>query len=292
MVVKVLQGAAALLAVLLILAVVTVLVATAGWRRATAEALLALEAGAEARAALDPVDTATVPPVVARYLARAIPPGAQPIRLTVLEQEGTFQMGEGDAGWRPFIATQHVRAYPPGFLWDARIAMALLVPVRVRDGYLDGRGTMKGAVWSTLVMVDAQPTRELAEGALYRYLAEAAWMPTRLLPGEGLAWRAVDESTAEATLRDGDLAVSVLFRFDAQGDIVGIHVPRRGREVDGASVPTPWTGRFWSHQDVDGFRIPMEGEVAWVVDGVEVPYWRGRVSGARFDGAGGPPDSR
>jgi hypothetical protein len=202
--------------------------------------------------------------------------------MATLRQEGTFQMGEGEAGWRPFHATQHVRAYPPGFLWDASIGMMPLIPVRVRDGYLGGAGMMKGAVAALVTVVEAEPTRELAEGSLYRYLAEAVWVPSRLLPGEGLTWEAVDDTTAEATLRDGDVEVSVRFGFDASGDIVSMVVPERGREVDGIYVPTPWKGRLWDHQDVDGYRIPLQGEVAWVVDGVEVPYWRGRMAAVAY----------
>lgn len=279
---KVFQAAGALLAALVVLAVVIVLVATAGWRRTTESVRRALVDGVRDAETLVPPDSAAVPPVVRRYLERSIPPGAETIVLATLEQEGTFQLGEGDDGWRPFKATQHVRAYPPGFLWDATIRMARLVPVYVRDGYTEGRGMMKGAVAATLVVVEGEPTPALAEGSLYRFLAEAAWIPTRLLPGEGLTWAAVDDSTAEATLRDGPVEVSVRFGFDVDGDITSIYVPSRPRESDGVTTELPWLGRFWGHADRDGYRVPLAGEVAWVVDGVEVPYWRGRVTSARF----------
>lgn len=269
-------------AALVALAVVTLVVATARWDRATQRVRADLEVGARAPEGLTGLDTASAPPTVVRYLSRSLPAGAVPARVATIVQEGTFQMGKGDEGWKPFRATQHVRAYPPGFLWDASIAMAPLVPVRVRDGYLGGAGMMKGAVVSLVVVVDAEPTKELAEGALYRYLAEAVWMPSRLLPGDGLSWDAVDDSTARATLRDGDVEVSVLFGFDAAGDIVSMVVPERGREVDGRYVPTPWKGRVWDHQVVGGYRIPLQGEVAWVVEGVEVPYWRGRIASATY----------
>lgn len=272
----------AVAATLAALAVVTVLVATARWNRATRRLRTRLEGGARAPAGLGRADEAGLPAPVLRYLRRSLPPGAAAVRMATLRQEGAFQMGRGDAGWRRFEAAHHMRAYPPGFLWDATIAMAPGVPVRVRDGYLDGTGMMKGAVASLVVVVEGRPTRELAEGALYRYVAEAAWMPTRLLPGEGLTWRAVDDTTAEATLRDGDVEVSVRFRFDAAGDIVGTLVPARGREVEGVYVPTPWVGRFWDHAEINGFRVPLQGEVAWIVGGVEEPYWKGRLTSASY----------
>lgn len=279
----VLVGAGALLAAVVLVAVVAVLAATARWDRATEEFRQRLAEGAALPTAAPPADTTSLPPPVRRWMERSVPAGAAPIRLATLRQEGTFQMGEGEEGWRPFTAVQHVRASPPGFLWDATIHMAAGVPVRVRDGYDGGVGTMKGAVWALAVMVEGQPTRELAEGSLYRYLAEAAWIPSRLLPGDGLTWTPVDDDTALATLVDGGLSVSVRFHFDAAGDITGISVPARARVVDGESRTMPWVGRFSGHGPVDGgYRIPAEGEVAWVVDGVEVPYWRGRLPEVRF----------
>ena len=293
--VKILWVTAAVLAAVIGVAVVTAVVATAVWDRATGEVRTSLveEAqppasaanatpGAPTADAGAPPEGDSLPSVVARYLERALPPGGPPILTATLEQEGLFQMSEGEAGWRPFTAVQTVRAYPPGFLWDADIRMAPFLPVRVRDGYDRGRGTMKAAVAAVMVMVDAEPTRELAEGALYRYLAEAVWIPTRLLPGEGLTWQAVDDSTALATLRDSELSVSVEFRFDAAGDVTSIFVPERGRDDGGGSVPTPWLGRFWGHADVDGFRVPLEGEVAWVMNGEPVPYWRGRITRVEY----------
>ncbi|HSW31310.1 MAG TPA: DUF6544 family protein [Longimicrobiales bacterium] len=279
---RVLTVLVAAAATLVVVAVVTVLVATALWNRTTERVKAELEIGSRAPEGLTGLDTASTPPMVARYLSRALPAGVEPVGMATLVQEGTFQMGKGDAGWKPFHATQHVRAYPPGFLWDASIGMMPLIPVRVRDGYLDGAGMMKGAVACLITVVEAAPTRELAEGSLYRYLAEAVWMPSRLLPGDGLSWDVVDDSTARATLRDGDVEVSVLFGFDAAGDIVSMLVPERGREVDGEHVPTPWKGRVWDHQVVGGYRVPLQGEVAWVVDGVEVPYWRGRITSATY----------
>ena len=45
---------------------------------------------------------------------------------------------------------------------------------------------------------------------------------------------------------------------------------------------TPWVGRCDEHRPMGGFRIPTRGEVAWVVDGQEEVYWRGRVLSAEF----------
>lgn len=280
---RVLRFVAGLAAAALVLAAVAVALASVAWNQGTEDVRAQLrESEIGALGVSSPADP-SVPAPVARYLARAVPdPGAR-IRFAEVVHEGTFQMGEGDEGWRPFRSVQLFRAYPPGFVWDASIGMAPLLTVRVRDGYVGGAGTMKGAVAALITMVDAPSTPELAEGALYRYLAEAAWFPTRLLPGAGLTWAAEDDSTAWATLEDRGNTVTLRFRFSPEGDITGVMAPDRLREEDGAYTPAPWVGRFHEHATVEGFRVPVSGEVSWVMDGVEVPYWRGRVVEARYE---------
>jgi hypothetical protein len=253
------------------------------WSRASARVRRDLLGGSvpPARAATD-----SRPPPVARYLARSVPADSDLVGVAVFEQEGEFRTGEGDEGWRPFTAEQTVRAYPPAFLWDARISMAPFTTVRVRDQYRDGRGGMTAKIGGLITVMDAPPSPELARAALERYLAEAPWVPTRLLPGNGLTWSPVDDSTAVARLTDGGITVSATMSFDVDGDIVQVFVPDRGREVDGLFVPTPWVGRFRDHGTVaGGFRIPRQGEVAWVIDGERVPYWRGRVTSVGYSGS-------
>lgn len=49
---------------------------------------------------------------------------------------------------------------------------------------------MKGKFLSLFPLFDAQNQRKLDEGALQRYLAEAIWFPTALLPSQGVTWTA------------------------------------------------------------------------------------------------------
>jgi hypothetical protein len=231
--------------------------------------------------------SADLPSAVRRYLARAIPEHAEQIVAARLTQEGTFQMGEGPAGWRPFTAVEAFRASEPAFYWDARIAMVPGVPVKVLDSYIDGEARMLGKILGLVPVVDAAAEPGLKSGALARYLAEAVWIPTRLVSGPDLTWRHLDDRAAEATLRDRGTTVSLTFTFSEEGDpreVRGV----RPREVDGDYIDTPWLGRFADHRDIDGFRIPTYGEVAWIVDGVEVLYWRGTITSAEFATAQAP----
>jgi hypothetical protein len=165
----------------------------------------------------------------------------------------------------------------PGFVWDARIAMLPGLAVHVHDAYVAGEGILHAALSGLVPLADLRGTPELAEGELMRFLAEAAWYPTALLPSQGVRWEAVDEVSARATLREGDVTLTLLFRFGADGLIETVRAEARGRTVQGAVVPTPWEGRWWDYVERDGMRVPSQGEVAWLLPEGRKPYWRGRV---------------
>jgi hypothetical protein len=181
---------------------------------------------------------------------------------------------------------QHVSAYPPGFVWDASIRMGAF-PVRVRDGYLGGEGSVYAAVAALVPVADQRGTPELAAGALMRYLAEAPWLPTVLLPSDALTWAAVDDGTARATLIDGDVSVSLDFHFGPGGEIVRISGDRY-RDVDGRGVLTPFEGLHGRYERRGGMMIPTEGEVAWLMPEGRHAYWRGRIASVRYAFEGVP----
>ena len=116
-----------------------------------------------------------------------------------------------------------------------------------------------------------------------RFFAEAAWYPTALLPSQGVQWEAVDDRSASGTLTEGALRLTLLFTFHDSGLIDTIRVEARGRTVGGQVVRTPWQGRFWNYNEHSGMRIPLEGEVAWVLPEGPKTHWRGRIMRLEYD---------
>jgi hypothetical protein len=56
------------------------------------------------------------------------------------------------------------------------------------------------------------------------------------------------------------------FTFDAQGLIESVRADARGRTEGGKIVMRPWEGRWSNHQLREGMRVPLSGEVAWLLD--------------------------
>lgn len=228
-------------------------------------------------------DLAGLPEPAQRYFRHVLRDSQPLVRLARLTQEGEMRMGEAEDSWRPFTASEILGARPPALLWDARIRQAPGVNVFVRDSYVGGAGGMRADLFGLRTVMNAPSDQRLAEGALLRWLAEAVWAPTALLPSAGVTWRAADDSSAVATLREGATSVSVTFRMNAVGEIVSMAVAGRPRGVGADYVMTPWEGRFWQYEQREGMSIPMQGEVAWRIDGVLRPYWRGRIASSAFE---------
>ncbi len=196
---------------------------------------------------------------------------------------GTFNMGEAADQWKPFTSDQKVVAQRPGFDWDGRIAMIPGLPVRVHDAYIAGEGLLHASLFGLFSLANVHGTGEMAEGELMRFFAEATWYPTTLLPSQGVRWESIDDRSAHATLTEGSLSVTMLFTFNDSGLIETVRAEARGRMVSGEIVPTPWQGRFWNYSERDGMRVPLDGEVAWLLPTGAKPYWRGQITEIAYE---------
>ena len=255
------------------------------WKSGTRKLRDRLEAGrlAATRKVFDQSELEGLPAPVRRYFLAVLEDGQPVVTAVSMEHTGTFNMSESAEQWKSFTSNQRVILRRPGFDWDGRIAIMPGVHVRVHDAYVAGEGILHAAVLGVAPVADSRGSGEIARGELMRFLAEAAWYPTALLPGQGIRWEAVDDQSARATLKDGDLSVTLLFRFGGDGLIDTVHAEARGRMVNGTPAPTPWQGRFWNYAVRDGMRVPLDGEVAWLLPEGPMPYWRGHVTDLRYE---------
>jgi hypothetical protein len=116
-----------------------------------------------------------------------------------------------------------------------------------------------------------------------RWFAEMAWYPTALLPSQGMRWQAVDDHSAHATLVDGPLTLTLLFRFNDAGLIGSFRAEARGGMVGKDLVMAPWEGNWSNYQARDGMQVPFTGEVAWMRPEGRRPYFVGTVTALKFE---------
>ncbi len=226
-----------------------------------------------------------LPAPVQAYFRRVLKDGQLMIAAAHLTHRGTFNLGQAEPRWSDFSSDQLVTTHRPGFDWDARIVVARGLTVRVHDAYVAGEGRLIAELMGLVPVAEMRGTPAMAQGELMRYLAEAAWYPTALLPSQGLQWQAIDDHSARATLSDGATSVSLVFGFGADGLIESIQADARARMVGERIEMTPWRVRLWSYAARDGVLIPLDGEVAWLLARGPYPYWRGRIESISLEPA-------
>lgn len=224
-----------------------------------------------------------LPEPVQRYFRTVLTDGAPIVTAATVEHAGRFNMGEDTDQWKPFTSKQRVSTRSPGFVWDGEVLMLPGLPVRVHDAYIAGEGILHPAILGLFTLIDLRGGGEVAQDELMRFFAEAAWYPTALLPSQGVRWAAVDGQSARATMVHGPLSLSMTFRFDSAGLMTSGRAEARGRMVAGQRMPTPWEGRWSNYQMQAGMKVPMTGEVAWLLPEGDKPYWRGTIQTLRYE---------
>ena len=151
------------------------------------------------------------------------------------------------------------------------------VPARVVDSYIRGQGQLLAKLLGLFTVAEVHGGGEIARGEFMRYFAEAAWYPTALLPSQGVRWEAAGDTSANATIVDGPLTLTLLFRFNEAGLIASVHADSRGAGVGKDMVMLPWDCGLSDYQWQHGMLFPMAGVAAWLRPEGRKAYFIGAV---------------
>lgn len=224
----------------------------------------------------------SLPSPVARYLTHVLTENQKMIKTARMHQSGVLRTSITTDAWSSFTASQVVAPPVTGFVWNAKVEMPLVTHVRVLDSYIAGVGAGRVSILSAYAVASEAGEPELNSGALHRYLAEAVWYPTALLPQSGVKWSPIKDHSTLATITDRGTTVSLEFRFNDIGEVVAIYSPGRFGRFDGAYKQVPWEGHFRDYQVLGGMRIPAYGEVGWYEGETLQIVWRGNLIDAQY----------
>lgn len=221
-----------------------------------------------------------LPQPVSRYFRYAFDGGIRMIRHAIFKQRGTMR-ATATGGWSPFSATQEVFVSPRQYEWHAVMRIAGFIPLSIFDGYHNGVGISRASFGGILTLAQQQGTPEMNSASLLRFLAEGAWTPSILLPESGVMWRAIDASSAQASLADNGTTVTLAARFGNDGRMLEIQADRY-RAVKTGAVLTPWRGVWTEYRRIEDIVVPTAAEVSWQLDGAWTPVWRGSITSAHY----------
>jgi hypothetical protein len=103
------------------------------------------------------------------------------------------------------------------------------------------------------------------------------------LPSQGVRWEAVDDRSANATIVDGPLTLTLLFRFNDTGLIDSVRADARGAMVVSKIVMMPWECNLSGYAVREGMTVPIVGEAAWVRTEGRNPYFRGSITSLTYE---------
>lgn len=148
-------------------------------------------------------DLEGLPEPVQRYFKYALKDGQEHIKFARLKQVGEFRMKENQS-WMPIKAEQYFTTEDPAFIWRVKFTMAPFIWIDGRDMYYQGKGNMLIKVLSTITVADAAGS-EMDISSLIRFLSEAPWFPTALLPSDYIEWKEIDSNSARWLSRIRDI---------------------------------------------------------------------------------------
>ncbi|MFO7178730.1 MAG: hypothetical protein DIU78_008540 [Pseudomonadota bacterium] len=265
-----------------ILVAVSISVAQARFgQRVDAEARALLARGAGKGSILERAEIGGLPLPVQKWLVRSGVVGRERARTVRLKQRGDLRTKPGGA-WMPARAEQYFSVEPPAFLWKVDTRMAGVLPIVGRDEYVDGRGNMLIKAAALVSVVDAADEK-IDHGSMLRFLGEMVWFPSAAT-SPYVAWEAIDDTRAKATMRSGGSEASAVFTFDAQGRVVGLRAERYlGGGAEAAL--TPWVVSCSEYRRFEGVEVPSRGEVGWELASGYFAYYRWEILEVQFDRA-------
>ena len=230
-----------------------------------------------------------LPAPVQRYFRAVLKDGQPIVSAVTIDMAGTINMSATGEQWKPFTSTQRVvtaaagSGSGSGFIWNAKIAMLPGIKVHVVDSYIAGKGLVQAAMLGLFTVADIGGGGEMARGEFMRFFAETPWYPTALLPSQGVQWTAVDGTSANATIVDGSITLTLLFHFNDAGLIDSVRAEARGGMVGKEMVMRPWECGLSNYQVQGGMTVPMSGEAAWVRPDGRKTYFIGSIKSMAYE---------
>ena len=213
-----------------------------------------------------------LPLPVQRYFRHVLHEGQPHLRGLRLRHGGQFKT-DLKKDWVPIRGEQYITADPPGFIWQGTTRQ-----FTARDEYVAGRGSLTVRLLGAVPIVNGHGPH-FDQGELLRWLSEAAWLPTALLPSQHLAWTAIDDHSARLTLTLAGQPVDCLVRFNERDEITACEAPRYISNTE----MLPWQAHLSQYRRHHGMLVPFVGEASWVVDGQRQPYARFFVTALEYE---------
>ncbi|WP_414624717.1 DUF6920 family protein [Calothrix sp. CCY 0018] len=203
---------------------------------------------------------AELPQPVQRYFLHAIEPGTSLANSVKLKMNGSFRLSP-DKPWLPMQAEQIIRVFK-GFVWKAKIGSGLMKFIG-GDYCFNNFARMRFSIWGIIRVVNAH-NQDITRSGIGRFAGESFWLPSALLPQNGVNWRVIDDNNIEASMKIDGEPITLTFTIDSNGKLLKMFVLRWGDQTeDGSHTYIPFGGEVLEEKTFAGFTIPSRISAGW-----------------------------
>jgi hypothetical protein len=226
-------------------------------------------------------DLAPLPDPVQGYLRYAGVIGKPQVRCVRVKQSGLLRTTPTQ-NWMPIQAVQYsTLAGSLSRTWYAEAKKGPVALMKARDRYDNGAGHMLIKLISLFSVADVRGP-EMDISALLIFFNDMVMWPTAFLD-KSLTWEAIDATSARATLRLFDRQASVILYFNERAELIDFVTEERYRSVGKDHLRTKWSTPLRNYREVNGFRIPTEGDAIWHLPEGEFKYIQIKLDEVLYD---------
>jgi len=187
-----------------------------------------------------------------------------------------FKLGL-DKPWTKMEVQQYNFASEPGRITYMCIKMFGIIPMEVREEYLNGQGTMLGKLLKIVTIFDNKGPETNASQAI-NYLAESLLVPTCALQ-PNIIWQTIDQNHAKAIHEYKGVKVEGIFTFNEKGECTRFETDGRYMDTGGGTLEkTKWTAEVNNYVEKNGITIPSNLKAIWNLPTGDFEYFNGTLT--------------
>jgi hypothetical protein len=214
---------------------------------------------------------ANLPEPVQRYFRYSLKEGQKYISYARLKHGGFFKPSPS-LDFLPIEAEEYFSIEKPGYIWYAEMRPFPYVWLAARDTYFQGRGNVLAKLFSGITIANSRGN-ETDQGAMIRWLGEAVWYPTALLPSDNIRWEEIDNKSAKAFFTDKGRTVVGIFHFNEKGEVTSFTADRfMGKSLE------KFEGRCQDYKLFGGMKVPSLVDATWHLKTGDYTYVRFNVT--------------
>jgi hypothetical protein len=226
-------------------------------------------------------DLTPLPEPLQRYLRYAQVLGKPRVKCVKVRQKGLMRTNPRQR-WMPVEAVQYsTLAGSLSRTWYARIKIGPLTLLNGYDRYDNGSGYMLIRLLSMFPVVNERGP-EIDMSALIIFINDMVMWPTAFL-NDYIQWEPIDERAVRACVSLHGKQFSAVLRVNNTGELVDFITEDRYRTVDEGYEQTKWSTPFRNYREVNGLRIPTEGDAIWHLPEGDFVYIHVSIGEVQYD---------